>query len=158
MHSEPGSFGRMDAWVESRNPVADGAVSDLRVAAGALLILTPLRGRAAAGSSPGYVRVGRWMSPDELAKMRATGVVQEGSGGLTFVANSGASSFRSQARSGSVYVEFDLPANSLLQGGRVDWFKTIGPDAPRSQLFKLRKQGGVTNPAFENLSNIIESK
>lgn len=103
-------------------------------------------------------RVGRWMHPDELAKMKSTGTVQEGSGGLTFVANSGASSFRKQAKPGRIYVEFDVSANSLLQGGKADWFKTLGPNAPKSQLFKLNKQGGEVNPPFRNLSDVIETK
>lgn len=90
--------------------------------------------------------------------MNVSEVVQEGGGGLTFVANSGASSFRSQAAVGSHYVEFDVATNSLLQGGKSDWFKTLGPNAPKSQLFKLKKQGGETNPSFRNLSQIIETK
>lgn len=106
----------------------------------------------------GDVRVGRWMSPDELAKMKSTGVVQEGSGGMTFVANSGASSFKQQAKSGSYYVEFDVRQKSLLQGGKVDWFKTLGSSAPKSQQFMLKKQGGEINPPFRNLSNILDAK
>jgi hypothetical protein len=98
------------------------------------------------------------MSPGELAKMKSTGAVQEGSGGLTFVANSGASSFRKQAKPGSNYVEFDVSTNSLLQGGKSDWLKTLGSGAPKSQLFKLNKQGGEVNPLFRNLSDVIETK
>nr|WP_218420069.1 hypothetical protein [Alteromonas lipotrueae] len=98
------------------------------------------------------------MSPDELGKMKSTGTVQEGSGGLTFVANSGASSFRKRAKAGSNYVEFDVPTNGLLQGAKSDWFKTLGPGAPKSQLFKLNKQGGQVNPRFRNISDVIETK
>lgn len=90
--------------------------------------------------------------------MKKTGQIQEGSGGMTFVASSGPSSFRKQAKSGSNYVEFDIPTNSLLQGGKPDWFKTLGPSAPKSQLFKLNKQGGEISPPFRNLSDVIETK
>ncbi|WP_250655937.1 RHS repeat domain-containing protein [Alkalimarinus coralli] len=106
----------------------------------------------------GDTRVGRWMSSDELANMKKTGQVQEGSGGMTFVANSGPSSFSKQAKPGSNYVEFDVPSNSLLQGGKTDWLKTLGSNAPKSQLFKLNKQGGEVNPPFRNLSDVIETK
>jgi filamentous hemagglutinin len=59
-------------------------------------------------------RVGRWMSPDELAQMQSGNKVVQGSGGQTFISTNGASAFKATAPNGSVYVEFDVPTNSDL--------------------------------------------
>lgn len=104
------------------------------------------------------IRVGRWMKRDEYEKMLATGQMQQGGGGQTFVATSGPTSFASQAPPGSAYVEFDVPKSSLLQGGRADWLKGIGPDAPRSMQISLQKQGGVLLPRVENISEMLYFK
>jgi RHS repeat-associated protein len=65
-------------------------------------------------SSEGVVRVGRFMSPNELAAMRSSGLVQESwNGGVTSVslpANPG--TYRA-APTGDVYVEFDVPASAI---------------------------------------------
>jgi len=115
-----------------------------------------LVGRTAAAGNT--VRVGRWMGTAEVNAMKNTGVVQEGGGGLTFVSNSGVSSFKSQAKKGTSYFEFDVLKKNLLQAGKKDWLKTLGPNAPKSQLRMLEKQGGTTKPPFRNLSEKIESK
>jgi RHS repeat-associated protein len=106
----------------------------------------------------GMVTVGRWMSREELALMQSTGRVVEGAGGSTYVATSGAQSFMRQAQPGSVYVEFGVPKTSLLQGGQADWFKMIGPSAPRSMQFMLQKQGGEMLPKVQNLSDVLVTK
>jgi len=97
-------------------------------------------------------RVGRWMSSDELAQIQNGGAVVQGAGGQTFVSTNGALDYKPTALNGSVYVEFDVPTNSLLQGGNEGWFKLIGPDANRSQQFLLNKQGGTQLPPFYNIS------
>lgn len=109
-------------------------------------------------SRVGTVTVGRWMSTQELALMQSTGRVVEGAGGSTSVATSGAQSFMKQAPRGSVYVEFAVPKTSLLQGGQADWFKMIGPNAPKSMQFMLQKQGGEMLPKFHNLSDVRATK
>jgi hypothetical protein len=38
---------------------------------------------------------------------------------------------------GSVYVEFDVPANSLVGGGGPGIFSILGPNAGASQMFQL---------------------
>jgi len=106
----------------------------------------------------GMVTVGRWMSREELGLMQSTGRVVEGAGGSTYVATGGAQSFMKQAQPGSVYVEFGVPKNSLLQAGQADWFKMIGPSAPRSMKYALEKQGGEMLPKFQNLSDVKASK
>jgi filamentous hemagglutinin len=102
-------------------------------------------------------RVGRWMSPSELSQMQNSGSVVQGSGGQTFISINGALDFKGASPKGSVYVEFDVPANSLLQGGKDGWFKMIGPDAMNSQKFLLNKQGGVQLPSVKNI-RILDSK
>ncbi|WP_429064971.1 RHS repeat-associated core domain-containing protein [Chitinophaga sp. W2I13] len=108
--------------------------------------------------SNSFTRVGRWMQPKEYAAMKSTGRIQEGAGGMTFTATSGPASFRKQAASGSVYVEFDVPSNSLLQGGQSDWFKTIGGGANAAMKYQLKKQGGTLNPEVKNISEVKEKK
>ncbi|WP_296246852.1 hypothetical protein [Pseudomonas sp. UBA4194] len=78
-------------------------------------------------------RVGRWISSDELAQMQNPDKVVQGGGGQTFISTNGISDFKGAAPKGSVYVQFDVPANILLQGGKDGWFKMIGPDPGKSQ-------------------------
>jgi len=102
-------------------------------------------------------RVGRWMSSDELAQMQNSGKVIQGGGGQTFISTNGVSDYKATAPAGSVYVEFDVPTNSLLQGGKDGWFKLIGPDASKSQQFMLNKQGGNQLPEVKNLK-VVDKK
>lgn len=104
------------------------------------------------------MRVGRWMSEEEYRKMKLTGRVQEGAGGSTSVVANGPESFLSQARLGCVYVEFDVSKASLLQGGQLDWYKLVGPNAPKSMKFMLDKQGGELLPEVSNLTGILRRK
>ncbi|MBN3059882.1 VENN motif pre-toxin domain-containing protein [Pectobacterium versatile] len=103
-------------------------------------------------------RVGRWMSPDELAQMQNSGKVIQGGGGQTFISINGASDFKGTAPTGSVYAEFDVSTKSLLQGGKDGWFKLIGPDASKSQQFMLNKQGGTQLPDVKNISIIDKNR
>ena len=101
--------------------------------------------------------VGRWMSKAEYSAMENGTNVLEGAGGQTFVTKGGSSVFPSAAK-GSIYAEFEVPANSLLQGGKEGWFKMIGPNASKSQQYLLQKQGGTMLPQYQNLSPIIKTK
>jgi hypothetical protein len=64
----------------------------------------------------------------------------KGVGGQTFVTTGGADAFTAAAK-GSVYAEFQVPTSSLLQGGQVNWFKVIDPNAGRAMQNALLKQG-----------------
>ena len=97
------------------------------------------------------------MPPDELVQMQNANKVVQGAGGQTFVSTNGISDFKEAAPRGSVYVEFDFPANSLLQGGKDGWFKMIGPDEGKSQQFLLNKQGGEHLPTVKNIE-ILDKK
>jgi len=113
---------------------------------------------AAEKGSSEWTRVGRWMNDDEYTKMKDTGLVQEGGGGLTFSATTGPNAYRKQTYKGNVYVEYDVPTNSLLPGGEPGWVKNIGPSAPKSQQYLLKKQGGKMLPKWRNLSEVLEVK
>lgn len=78
-------------------------------------------------------RVGRWMSSHELTQMKSSDKIVQGGGGQTFISTNGAADFKGATSKGSVYVEFDVPSNSLLQGGKNGWYKMIGSDASKSQ-------------------------
>lgn len=109
------------------------------------------------GVASEWTTVGRWMSEAEYNAMKSGTTVLEGAGGQTFVTQGGSNVFPSAAR-GSIYAEFQVPTNSLLQGGRSGWYKLIGPNASRSQQYLLQKQGGQLLPQYRNLSRILEIK
>ncbi|WP_449374831.1 TreTu family toxin [Bacteroides luti] len=67
-----------------------------------------------------------------------------------FVTTGGADAFTAAAK-GSVYAEFQVPTSSLLQGGQVNWFKVIVPNADRAMQNALLKQ-------VKNLSPILQIK
>lgn len=96
-------------------------------------------------------RVGRWMSPLELEQMQKTGKIVQGGGGQTFISINGVKDFKGAAPKGSIYVEFDVPTNSLLQGGKEGWYKMIGPNANLSQKHLLNKKGGSLMPKVNNI-------
>jgi RHS repeat-associated protein len=110
-----------------------------------------------AKAAQGLTTVGRWMSKAEYAMMLKTGRMVEGAGGQTFVAKGGSTVF-SAAAEGSVYIEFQVSTRSLLQGGRPNWFKTIGPGASESMKAALQKQGGQLLPNVKNISPILNIK
>ncbi len=113
-------------------------------------------GGGAAGKKAGQgvpnKTVGRYMSPDELEKMRTTGRVQEGGGGQTRVADPANPNTYKNPPKGDVYVEFDVPANRVLphsQGtGRIP-----GPNSPDARVpgrnpadFEMPKACNITVP------------
>ncbi|HHG86370.1 MAG TPA: hypothetical protein ENJ82_16585 [Bacteroidetes bacterium] len=69
--------------------------------------------RVAAKSST--ITVGRWMSKTEAAAMRNGSPAAVGAGGKTSVTVGGSNAWGS-APKGSVYVEFQVPTNSLVPG------------------------------------------
>jgi hypothetical protein len=104
-------------------------------------------------SSTTTIRVGRWMSQAEYDAMVNTGKVQESSIGTTYVASpNDINAFGKQARPRSIYVEFDIPENTIkITNKEYGWAKILGPNTIEGRL-------AVKNgyPAFEmpNASNI----
>ena len=101
--------------------------------------------------------VGRWMCREEYDAMKHGGRMLEGDGGKTSVSIGDFNSFTGAAK-GSVYAEFQVPTNSLVQGGKSIWYSILGPSASKSQLFMLQKQGGQLLPQIQNLSPILKIK
>ncbi len=84
-----------------------------------------------AGGADDQTRVGRWMSPDEHAAMVRTGEVQVGGGATTSVSHpADVSSYLRQARPGSAYAEFYVPASGLRSGGAPGWAQIPSPTHP----------------------------
>ncbi|MGB4775790.1 MAG: hypothetical protein WBP45_11500 [Daejeonella sp.] len=101
--------------------------------------------------------VGRWMSKAEYLAMKNGGRVLEGTGGQTFVMKGGSDFFKGASK-GSIYAEFQVPSNSLLQGGQSNWFKVIGPNASKIMQGAVEKQGRQLLPQIQNLSPILQIK
>lgn len=79
-------------------------------------------------------RVGRWMSQQEYDKMVETGMVQESFSGTTHVADPASiDAFGKQAKSGQLYVEFDVPSSSLKRT-KEGWSKVLGPHTIEARL------------------------
>ncbi len=145
------------AWVAATDGVAflatRGSAAEQAAISGSVSSATsPLQlGESAAINGVDYTRVGRWMSSDEFVLTQTQERVVQGAGGQTFVSVEGPADFGGAARRGSVYVEFDVPSASLLQGGKDNWFKMLGPDANPSQQWLLGRQGGTTLPEVKNI-------
>jgi hypothetical protein len=84
----------------------------------------------------GLTRVGRWMSPEEYQAMEDAGMVQPGrvSPQVSVAHPADIEAYMQQAAPGSRYVEFDVPENSLVPGGKEGWATIPGPDSIFSRL------------------------
>ena len=102
--------------------------------------------------------VGRWMSKTEYSTMSKTGQMIEGAGGKTSV-TTGADTFKGAAK-GSVYAEFGVPTNSLVQGGQANWFSVVGPNSNKVMQATVQKQGGllINEIQIRNLTPILKTK
>jgi hypothetical protein len=114
---------------------------------------TPVLVHNAGGHSPedGKVTVGRWMSSEEYQAMMKTGMVQRGGGGFTYVVHPASNDACISARPGSVYVEFDVPKESLIPGGRPGDFKMSDSD---TIFARLAKKQGKPVPQLPEAKNI----
>jgi hypothetical protein len=92
------------------------------------------------------------MSAEEHGNMVSSGMVQEGSGGVTYVANpADPAAYARQAVPGSFYLEFEVPQSSLSPGGEPGWAQIRGPNFWMSQ--RLAKLGRPV-PQFPPALNI----
>lgn len=100
------------------------------------------------------VRVGRWMSPQEYDMMRATGSVQESHSGTTHVASpADQAAFEAQAAVGSVYVEFDVPRDSV-KPTQPGWAKILGPNTLEARLAAAKGQIIPQMPPATNIRHV----
>nr|WP_228063777.1 MULTISPECIES: RHS repeat-associated core domain-containing protein [unclassified Streptococcus] len=84
-------------------------------------------------------RVGRWMSPEEYAKMVETGKVQVSpNGDRTFVSNPADIEAFQSAPKGSVYIEFDVDKNYIFQAGQKNWGQIVAPGSKFDRLLEKR--------------------
>lgn len=104
-----------------------------------------------------WIKVGRWMSEEEYEKMKNTHRVQIGSGGLTFVTTGGADSFTA-SKIGTVYIEFEVEEQNLIQGGKSNWFKLVGIGCNNTTKAILEQQNGVIEPKIKNISVNLHKK
>ena len=118
------------------------------------LIPTNLQYFASEGGSD-TTRVGRWMSQEEYSKMVETGKVQMSPNGNTsYVANpSDINAFGSQAKPGSIYVEFDVDSSRIYQAGNDGWGQIPGPG---SLYDRLNIKKGL--PQIEDMPNAYNIK
>ncbi|WP_424923356.1 hypothetical protein [Actinocrispum wychmicini] len=91
-------------------------------------------GANVAGGNMEMATVGRWMCPAEYEKMVATGCVQGGEGGVSRVAFPSDPTAHRAAPKGDMYVEFDVPAGTLMPGGTDAWRSIHGPNSPGGRL------------------------
>jgi RHS repeat-associated protein len=97
-------------------------------------------------------RGGRWMTSAEHVAMIETGKVQEGDGGMTYVAHpADPAVYAKQAARGSRYLEFDVPRESVVPAGKEDWAQIPGPDSLYGRLAAMR---GLPIPHFPLAVNI----
>ena len=108
----------------------------------------------AASTTIQWRRVGRWMSAAEYAQMIVTGKVQESYSGTTHVAlPPSAPAFRRQAKAGSLYVEFDVPAESLKITGK-GWAKIIGPNSLEGRAARRNGRPVPQMPVARNVQYV----
>jgi len=100
-----------------------------------------------------YTRVGRWMSIDEYNTMKSTGKVQMSSNGVTSVAKpADPSVFSSQAKPGTIYVEFDVPISAVQPGGKETWGLISGPGSLWDRLYQSKGLPAITEmPDAQNI-------
>ena len=75
----------------------------------------------AGGSDSNFTRVGRWMSEDEYNKIHVANPAE-------------INAFSKQAPKGFVYVEFDVPNDTIFPGGRDGWGIIAGPGSLYDRL------------------------
>lgn len=93
------------------------------------------------------------MSQDEYDKMVASGKVQMSGDNKVHVANpADINAFGKQAPKGSIYVEFDVPSNTISKGGTDGWGIINGPG---SLLDRLNTKKGLPRiTEMPNATNI----
>ncbi len=154
---------RVVAGLSLASEIAPVSVDDIRSLAklaggtsSALKAVKQAAGSAqkASGGAAKHSRVGRWMSNDEYKKMQRSGIVQESHSGTTHVARPATpSAYDKQARPGSLYVEFDVPDQSLKQTSE-QWAKVLGPNTIEGRLAAKRGQPVPQMPAASNVEHV----
>ncbi|WP_197473378.1 hypothetical protein [Erwinia sp. ErVv1] len=84
--------------------------------------------------------------------MISTGKVVQSTTGTTHVASpADVEAFGKQAKSGTMYTEFDVPEESLIKTNE-GWAKIVGPDSLEGRLAKRKGQPIPEMPIAENIT------
>jgi len=107
--------------------------------------LSSTLGLMAGRAGPEYARVGRWMSPEELSQMRATGrVVESNLNGVTSVTSPPNSiAWTPPPGEGRIFVTFDVPASSVRFLSPNGWAKILGPNSFAAKLYNITEMPEV---------------
>ena len=93
------------------------------------------------------------MSQGEYDKMISTGKVQMSGDNKIHVANpADINAFGKEAPTESLYVEFDVPTNTISQGGKDGWGIINGPGFLLDRLYKIKGLPRITE--IPNATNI----
>ncbi|MDQ2812565.1 MAG: hypothetical protein M3Z75_12015 [Actinomycetota bacterium] len=128
-HTRASPHGRpkISGWLNKSDAWTLGLLSGIASFTGGALGAGEGAGLADAAA---LVRVGRWMSQVEYEAMIDTGIVQEGGGGLTYVVYpADPEAYLRPAKSGRLYVEFDVPPEVLSPGGKPSDASIRGPNS-----------------------------
>ncbi len=96
--------------------------------------------------APAMVRVGRWMSPEELEKMKDNGrVVESRLNGVTSVTVPPDPTAYRDAPKGSVFVEFDVEASAVKGMTANGWGKIYGPSSLFAEKYGVKEMPEAIN-------------
>ena len=91
------------------------------------------------------------MSSSEYKQMIHSGRVVQSTTGITHVAYpADIEAFGKQAKPGTMYVEFNVPENSLTKTNE-GWAKIVGPDSLEGRLAKRKGQPVPEMPTASNI-------
>jgi hypothetical protein len=97
-------------------------------------------------------RIGRWMDRSEYDKMVSTQVLQESKKGITHVLIEGPAGFESAVPKGTLYVEFNIPANtSIIRGSGEGWGLFYSPSNTPHYGYYTSKGLNVVQPSVSNI-------
>jgi hypothetical protein len=99
----------------------------------------------------GIIRVGRWMSETEFQKMLDSNFVQKSKGNMTHITNPANPDAFKAAKPGSIYVEFDVPASSVVPGGKEGWGIIPGSGSIYDKLNIRKGLPGYKMPKATNI-------
>ena len=99
------------------------------------------------------------MSQEEYDKMISSGKVQMSGDNKVHVANpADINAFGKQAPKGSLYVEFDVPSNTISKGGTDGWGIINGPGSLLDRLNAKKRLPRITNITNTTNNTIEEIK
>ncbi|MBL6446734.1 hypothetical protein JMN32_10450 [Fulvivirga sp. 29W222] len=105
-----------------------------------------------------WSRVGSWMPKSEFDEMIKVMRAQPRKGDLHHILLNGADGFRKQAKTGWVYVEYDIPANTFIgKGGNEGWGIIFGENSTFGKFYLKKGYEGIGMPEVKNV-RIIETK